>query len=161
MPKLASSELTEDLHKRLGGQFLHDHATKVIVVHTVDANGWPHPAILSYFEVVAKDRHNIRMATYSTSNTTENLRQRGKVTLSIFDERAVYYIKGIATELRRAMRSAPHNSKLNVKVEQVLIDEADPVLEPGAYIASGITCVNPRIEADRERMNAVIEELLE
>lgn len=156
MPKSASRELTEDLYRRLCGESVAEHASKVILIHTVDEKGWAHPAVLSYFEVVAKDRRNIRLATYKTSKTTENMRRTGKVTLSVFDERVVYYIKGTASELARGMRSAPHNSKLNVVVEEVLVDQADPVLEPGAYIASGITCVNPNPPS-----TAVMQELLE
>ena len=156
MPKSASRELTEDLYRRLSGQFIGENANKVVLVHTVDEQGWAHPAILSYFEVAAKDRCNIRLATYKTSRTTENIRRRGKVTLSIFDERTTYYIKGTASELAREMKAAPHNSKLNVVVEEVLIDQADPVLEPGAYITGGITYVNPNPPAV-----AVLKELLE
>ena len=156
MPKFASRELTEDLYRRLCGQFIGDHADKVILIHTVDENGWAHPAVLSYFEVAAKDRFNIRIATYKTSRTTENLRRTGKVTLSLFDERVAYYINGTTSEIAREMRAAPHNSKLNVAVEEVLVDQADPVLEPGAYIASGIRVVNPNPPAA-----AILKELLE
>lgn len=156
MPKSASRELTDDLYRRLGGQFVAEHASKVILIHTVDEKGWAHPAVLSYFEVAAKDRSNIRLATYKTSRTTENIRRTGKVTLSIFDERVAYYIKGTAAELSREMRTALHNSKLNLVVEEVLVDQADPVLEPGAYIAGGITVVNPNPPA-----TAILKELLE
>jgi hypothetical protein len=156
VPKSASRQLTDDLFRRLSGQFIKDHADKVILIHTVDEKGWAHPAVLSYFEVVAKDRANVRIATYRTSRTTENFRRTGKVTLSIFDERVAYYIKGSVSGLAREMKSAPHNSKLNVLVEEVLVDQADPVLEPGAYIASGIRVVNPNPPA-----MAMLKELLE
>jgi hypothetical protein len=142
VPKTAGCELTDDLYRRLSGEFIDECRNKVILIHTVDENGWTHPAILSYFEVAAKDRHNIRLATYKTSRTTQNIRRTGKVTLSIFDERVVYYIKGTA-EIAGAMRSAAHNARINVAVEEVLIDQADPVLEPGAYITGGITVANP------------------
>ena len=155
MPKSASRELTDDLYRRLCGQFVSEHAHKVILIHTVDEKGWAHPAVLSYFEVAATDRRNIRIATYKTSNTTNNMRRTGKVTLSIFDERATYYIKGTVSELAHEMRSAPHNSKLNVVVEEVLVDTADPVLEPGAYVSGGITVVNPNTPA-----TAILKELL-
>ena len=141
--KKTYSELTNDLYRRLCGRFIEEYANKVILIHTVDERSWAHPAILSYFEVVAIDCRNIRLAAYTNSQTTENMRKRGKVTLSVFDERLAAYIKGTATELCAQMRSAPHNSKLNVFVEQVLIDSADPVLEPGAYITSGIRYQNP------------------
>ena len=154
MPKSAGRELTDDLFRRLCGKFVDEHASQVILIHTVDENGWPHPAILSYFEVAATDRHNIRLATYKTSRTTRNIRRTGKVTLSIFDERVVYYIKGTA-EIAGNMRSATHNARINVGVEEVLIDQADPMLEPGAYITAGITCANPNPPA-----RAVLKELL-
>jgi len=156
VPKSVSRVLTDDLYRRLCGQFIAEHAGKVVLIHTVDEKGWAHPAILSYFEVAAMDRRNIRLATYKTSRTTENVRRTGKVTLSIFDERVTYYIKGTALEIAREMRSAPHNSKFNVVVEEVLVDQADPVLEPGAYIASGISVVNPNPPA-----MAILKELLE
>jgi Pyridoxamine 5'-phosphate oxidase len=156
VPKSAGRELTDDLFRRLCGQFVGEHAHKVVLIHTVDENGWPHPAILSYFEVAAKDRHNIRLATYTTSRTTENIRRRGKVTLSIFDERVTYYIKGTGLEIAGEMSSASYNSKLNLAVEEVLTDQADPVREPGAYITAGINCANPNPPS-----NAVLKELLE
>jgi Pyridoxamine 5'-phosphate oxidase len=156
VPKSAGHELTDDLFRRLCGKFVEEQAHKVVLIHTIDEKGWPHPAILSYYEVAAKDRRNIRLATYKTSRTTENIRRTGQVTLSVFDERATYYIKGTAAEIDREMRSAPHNSKLNVAVAEVLVDQADPVLEPGAYITSGITYtgVNPSAIA-------VLKELME
>ena len=155
MPKSAGHELTDDLFRRLCGKFVEEHAHKVVLIHTIDEKGWPHPAILSYYEVAAKDRRNIRLATYKTSRTTENIRRTGRVTLSVFDERVTYYIKGSAAEIDREMRSAPHNSKLNVAVAEVIVDQADPVLEPGAHITSGITYANPNPPA-----LSVLQELL-
>jgi general stress protein 26 len=155
VPKSAGRELTDDLLRRLCGEFVEEHSNKVILIHTVDENGWPHPAILSYFEVAAKDRHNIQLATYKDSHTTQNIRRTGKVTLSIFDERVTYYIKGTASEVAREMRAAPYNSKLQMFVEQVLVDYADPTREPGAYITAGITYINPNSSS-----LAVFKELL-
>ncbi|HYR84616.1 MAG TPA: pyridoxamine 5'-phosphate oxidase family protein [Terriglobia bacterium] len=161
MPKFVSKELPEGLYARLSGHEVERYLDKVILLYTVDANGWPHPSLLSYFEVAAKDRSNLRLATYMNSNTTENMRRNGKVTLSVFDERVAYSIKGKAEEIRREMQSVPRNSLLNVAVDQVLVDEADPVLEPGAYIASGVTCVNPNPGRERTWRNDVLKELID
>jgi hypothetical protein len=161
MPKLAGTELTQDLYRRLCGRFVGEYVNQVILIHTVDSNGWPHPAILSYFEVLAADLHNIRLATWKTSTTTENMRRNGKVTLSVFDDHVTCYIKGAASEVRSEMESSPHNSKLNVVVEQVLVDQSDPVLEPGAYVASGILWVTPDIAAARSRGALILKELME
>jgi hypothetical protein len=161
MAKLIDKVLTPDLEGRLCGRFVEELADQVILIHTVDSDGWPHLAVLSYFEVVAIDRGNIRLATYKTSRTSDNMRQREKVTLSIFDERTTYYLKGTAQELRQEMHSTPHSSMFNVSLAQVFTDYADPVLEPGAYISSGITCVNPHVRSEQARYEATLKELSE
>jgi hypothetical protein len=161
MAKLIDTVLTEDLERRLCGRFVEERADQVILIHTVDSDGWPHPAVLSYFEVMATDRRNIRLATYTNSRTSENMRRREKLTLSIFDERATFYLKGKAEESLKQMQSAPHNSIFNISLAQVFSDHADPVLEPGAYISSGITCVNPHLQSDRARHAAILKELSE
>src|SRR5436309_14219654 len=118
MPKLVSKELTEDLYTRLCGRFVDRYLDQVILLYTVDKNGWPHPSILSYFEVAAQDRTNLRVATYRDSNTTENMRRNGRVTLSVFDQRMAYSIKGTAEEVRREMRALSRSSMLRVDVDQ-------------------------------------------
>ena len=82
------------------------------------------------------------------------------MTLSIFDQRMAYSIKGTAEEMRQEMRSLSRNTMLNVAVDQVFVDEADPVLESGAYIAGGISCMNPNLGAERTWRNEVLEELM-
>ena len=161
MPKSVSRELPEDLYARLSGSSADRYLDQVILLYTVDGNGWAHPAILSYFEVAARDRTNLRLATYKESNTTENMRRSGKVTLSIFDRRIAYSIKGTAREISREMKSVGRNAMLNVSIDQVLVDEADPVLEPGAYISSGVKCANPNLGAERTWRNEVLKELME
>ena len=89
------------------------------------------------------------------------MRRNGKVTLSVFDERVAYSIKGKAEEIRRQMQSVSRNSLLNLAIDQVLVDEADPDLEPGAYISGGVTCVNPNLGAERTWRNEVLKELMD
>ena len=160
MSHFVGDELTEDLLGRLSGRDLESVADKVILVVTMDDARWPHPAMLSYFEVVALDQRNIRMATYTKSNTTKNMRNYGKATLLIIDERVAYYIKGRARELKAGMDSSPHNSKLNFAVEQVLADEANEEFEPGAYVAGGITYRNPNRAQELLKAREVLQELL-
>ena len=99
MPRLISHELPDDLYSRLNGREIEKYLNHAVLLYTVDGSGWPHPSLLSYFEVGAKDRKNLRLATYNTSNTTENMRRNGIVTLSIFDLRVAYAIKGRAQEM--------------------------------------------------------------
>jgi hypothetical protein len=161
LTRFVSNELPDDLYRRLTGNDLEACAEKVILICTVDANGWPHPAMLSYFEVIAKDRRNIRLATYKNSTTTKNMRRNGKLTVLVIDERVAYYIKGQVEQLSEAMNSSPHNSKLNLRVEQVLADEADQSRERGTYVAGGITYKNPNLAAEQQKAKEILRELLE
>lgn len=143
MSRLLGSNLPDDLYRKLAGGDLESCAEKAIVVCTVDSNGWPHPAMLSYFEVAARDASTLRLATYKDSTTTGNMRHNGKLTVLIIDERIAYYIKGTARELAREMACSPHNSKIDLHVEQVLADAANEEFEPGVYVTSGVTYKRP------------------
>ena len=160
MPRLRTELLTEDLYRRLRGSEVESRANHAILLCTVDADGWPHPAMLSYFEVAAPDRHNLRLAVYNTSRTCANMHERGKATLVIVDAGLVCYVSGFVTEIVPAMREAPYNAKLNLRIEQVLFDEASADLEPGVHVTSGMTC-SPRTARALARAQAVLAELLE
>ncbi len=157
MARFIGSELPEDLYERLAGNHLQACAEKAVLICTVDQQGWPHPAILSYFEVIAKDKHNIRLATYKDSSTMSNMRRNGKLTILIIDERMACYIKGRVEVLSQEMSSSPHNSKLNLRVEQVLADEANEEFEPGVYITSGVTYKRP---VEQSQATEMLKELL-
>ena len=158
MARVRSERLTEALERRLSGSDADSLAQLAIVLCTVDADGWPHPAMLSYFEVAARDPHNIRLAVYNGSRTCANMRERGKATLILVDEGMVCYVRGATTEVAPSMRSAPYNAALNMRVEQVVFDEPPPDLEPGAFVVSGITFM-PRTGASLARARAVLAEL--
>jgi Pyridoxamine 5'-phosphate oxidase len=124
------------LNRELLGYLTGDPASKkgsVVLVATTDQEGWPHLAMLSHWEIVAKDRKNLRVATYTGSKTTANMKERGKVTAIAVDGGMTYYIKGSARVVREEMKSDAGNTMLNVRVDEVLRDEL-----PGAEIVSGI-----------------------
>lgn len=156
---LVGDALPDDIFEALRGRDLAAMADRVVVVSTVDERGFPHPALLSYFEVVALDRRTIRLATYAESRTTRNAKREGKLTLVLVDAEFVYYVKGAVRPLAESMRVTPYNAKLEVQVLEVLRDAPDPVREPGAHIASGIRYVNPQRAAELERAERVIAEL--
>jgi hypothetical protein len=161
MSTRVGDQLPEDLFIAVSGRALAAVADRVIVVLTTDDGGFPHPALLSYFEVVAIDRRTIRLATYAESRTTRNATRLGKVTLIFIDAEFVYYVKGVVRQLAASMRATPYNAKLDVQVQEVLRDAPDPVREPGAHIANGIRYVNPQRTAELERARLVIAELRE
>ena len=160
MARVRAALLTDDLFRRLGGSDAGSLADHAIVVCTVEPDGWPHPAMLSYFEVAAVDRQNLRLGVYQNSRTCANMRARGKATLIIVDAGLVCYVRGAITQLAPAMREAPYNAKLNLRVEQVVFDEAPPALEPGVGVTSGIRH-SPRTPESLARAQAVLAELLE
>ena len=158
MARLRTSTLTDDLYLRLNGTEIDSLATLAIVVCTVDADGWPHPAMLSYFEVAAVDRQNLRLAIYNDSRTCANMRGRGKATLIVVDKNLSCYIRGVVEQLVPAMACAPFNAMLNLRVDEVTFDEPPPDLEPGAYVTSGVT-YRPRTGAPLAQARAVLAEL--
>src|SRR5438093_9717924 len=125
MSRKLGTTLPADLLTRLAGGNLEPVASKVIQIVTVDAGGWPHAALLSYFEVVAKDPTSVRLATYANSTTSGNMRRNGKVTLVVIDERVAYYVKGHAVELTSSMQATEWNAAFECRVADVTADEAN------------------------------------
>ena len=160
MAKRRSSELTEDLVARLGGAGVDALAGEAIVVCTVDPEGWPHPAMLSYFEVVARDTRTLRLAVYTNSSTCANMRERGRATLILAGPGLVCSVRGTVAELAPAMREASYNAKLELHIDQVVFDEPPPELEPGVGVTSGIM-YSPRTPEALVRARAILSELLE
>lgn len=134
MSRLVGKELTKLLLDRLNGQNLTPHESKIIPIFTLDDLGWPHPALLSYYEVVAKNSSTVDLALWKDSSTANNLRRLGKVTLMITDKGLNYYLKGSVKELEAEMAGAPQVSRFRIATEQLLEDQ-----EPNAEITSGLT----------------------
>jgi hypothetical protein len=134
MSRLVGKELTKLLLDRLNGQNVTPHESKIIPIFTLDDLGWPHPALLSYYEVVAKNSSTVDLALWKDSSTANNLRRLGKVTLMITDKGLNYYLKGSVKELEAEMAGAPQVSRFRIATEQLLEDQ-----EPNAEITSGLT----------------------
>jgi hypothetical protein len=160
MATLVGPSLSADLLERLRGRALEDVAGKAIQIVTVDDGGWPHPALLSYFEIVALGPTSLRLAIYATSTTARNLRRDGRVTLAILDDRVAYYVKGASSELSPRMRSAPENASFEVHVEAVLADAADSTDAGASWVTGGITYATADPAATLERARRILGELI-
>ena len=68
MSRELGNELPGALLSLLDGRDLPGRMAKAILIATVDTNGWAHPALLSYGEVVALDARRLRVATSVTSS---------------------------------------------------------------------------------------------
>jgi hypothetical protein len=134
MSRLIGKELTPALLQRLGGAEVETHEGKIIPICTIDEAGWAHPALLSYYEVVAKDSSTLDMAVWKDSSTAINLRNAGKVTFIISDNAVNYYLKGSVRELEFEMTGATPVSRFRITLEQVIEDQ-----EANAEITTGLT----------------------
>jgi len=134
MSQLLGKELTAALLQRLSGAEIDSHEGKIIPIFTIDEFGWAHPALLSYYEIAAKNASTLDMALWKDSSTSKNLRQAGKVTLMISDKGVNYYLKGSVRELYYEMPGAAPVSRFRVALEQVIEDQ-----EPNAEITTGLT----------------------
>ena len=128
MSKALGSELPEELVQDLNGQDLAAKWSKTIPLVTVDGDGFPHFAILSYGEILAEGPGRLRIGLYPNSSTTRNIQARPKLSLLVVLGDSVYYVKGTAAE-----KPAQNVVRFDVTVEQVLVDN-----EPGARITGGI-----------------------
>ncbi|MBI2986541.1 MAG: pyridoxamine 5'-phosphate oxidase family protein [Deltaproteobacteria bacterium] len=154
MSQFLGKELTTELFERLKGMDVGSKAGKAIVIVTVDDQGWAHPAMLSYYEVVAKDRSRIDLAIGKTSTTAKNLRGTGKITLLITDSGMNYYLKGGVREIRESMGGVSFMSLFRVELEKVLEDQ-----EPDAAIISGVTFSRPQKKEASELAEKIFAEL--
>ena len=137
------TELPPDLFNALWYEDVTVEHGRAILIVTADENGWPHPALLSFREVGARDPNTIRVVTYNGSTTTRNMRENGKLTIVFVDERFTYYVKGTAREIPPHLTGAgEYFATMDVKITQILKDFTGSD-EEGAYIISGITFHNP------------------
>ena len=134
MSQLLGKALTPALLERLGGMQIEAHEGKIIPILTLDEEGWPHPALLSYYEIVAKDPTTLETAVWKNSSTANNLRHAGKITLMVTDQGANYYLKGSVRELEYEMTGAAPVSRFRITLEQVIEDQ-----EANAQITTGLT----------------------
>ena len=134
MSQLLGKELTPSLLERLGGSRIETHEGKIIPIFTLDEAGWPHPALLSYYEIVAKNTTTLDTAVWKNSSTAVNLRRGGKITLMVSDHAVNYYLKGSVKELEYEMTGAAAVSRFRIILEQVIEDQ-----EANAEITTGLT----------------------
>jgi hypothetical protein len=131
-----------------------DHA---IVMCTIDEHGWPHPAMLSAFEVAARDASNVRLALHVSSHSTRNLKANGKLSIVLAHEEGVYYVKGDVLMRAASMRNAPYNAAFNLRVDSVLEDNASDYER--ARLISGIRI--ERADFDVAAARVIRDELMD
>ena len=139
--------LDEALFLRLSGQGLATRAQEAILIATVDDRGRPHPALLSYGEVVAVTPAVLRLALSASSTTARNLGERRALTLCLVGPDGAAYVKAAARALPAPSLADEGLAAFEAGVEEVLVDA--PAAGEKARLTSGITFVadDPRGQA--------------
>ena len=160
MARELGNALPDLLCELLGGRDLSARMGQAILISTTDAEGWSHPALLSYGEMVAVDARRLRLALYRTSRTSGNLRRNGKLTVCLIGPNMAYYIKAAAGAPQDPMEGFVHLARFEARIESVLADQGREDLEPGTRITGGILFDPGRpIEETLQGWQAVVDGL--
>jgi hypothetical protein len=129
--------LDEALFRRLSGD-VPLRQQEAILIATVDEHGRPHPALLSYGEVLAVTPAVLRLAVSAESTTARNLAERGALTLCLVGPDGAAYVKAAARPLPAESSLAARGLvAFEARVEEVLVDA--PAAGETAHLISGIT----------------------
>jgi hypothetical protein len=113
-----------------------DPPEEAVVLATVDAYGWPHPALMSYAALAALDAGRLRLAVHAGSRSARHLRDGGRATLVFADGTLCLYVKGEALALP-PVGAWPDLARFELVVRDVLEDAARGE-EAGARLRSGL-----------------------
>ena len=109
-----------------------------VAICTIDPDGLPHPALLSYAELAADNGRSMRASIYGASSTAGHLRQQGRVALLFVDPEGTYYVKALVAGPDTPHPSGSGMTTFPLTVVAVLADAVDTSREPAAEITSGI-----------------------
>ena len=93
MTRSIGPTLSASLVERLSQHDLTERLGLGLPFVTVDAEGRPHPMLLSYLELRAYDTRTLGLVIQAQSGSARNLSQRGTGTLMVVDPDAVVYVK--------------------------------------------------------------------
>jgi hypothetical protein len=140
MSRSLGPALTSDLLARLSQVDLPARLGRALPLITLDAQGRPHPMLLSPLEVLAVAPDRLRVVIGAGSRSEANLQARGAGTLLVLDADLAVYVKcrAVAGPLR-----AGGLSRFDLVVEDVLEDLAGGE-EGGTRLTGGVTYAPPQ-----------------
>ena len=148
MSRLVGKEMPDELFALMSGKAVE--AGKVFIMATMDEKGWAHPAMGSYYELVAKSPGRIHLAVGKNSTTERNLVRTGALTLVVTDHGMNFYLKGDARRTQEQLANTPF-ALFQVELHTVLEDQ-----ESGVTIVTGV-----RYESDQSRNAGFMQQMLE
>jgi pyridoxamine 5'-phosphate oxidase-like protein len=156
MSRFVGDQLNDALLSRLSLETAIEHSHRALVIATIDEHGWPHPAMVSSLELVARDSRNIRLALHTRSRSLRNVCENGRLTVIVADEQGVHYIKGDALVVSPALASRTELAGVNLRVDSVLEDVAADYEH--ARLTTGIRVERDAI--DRAACGRLLQELV-
>jgi hypothetical protein len=107
--------------------------TQALRLSTIDAEGWPHAALLSAGDMVAMPNGYIRFVLFPQSGTVTNLNRDGRLTLTLS-------LDGGMCELRMRARRLSHSAKeVPLAFFEAEIEAVRHHVAPYAAVTDGIT----------------------
>jgi hypothetical protein len=134
MPRSLGSQLPAELRPLFDGANLASKVGETFLLLTIDADGWPHMAMLSAGELVLADAFTLHAALWLNSTATRNLEHAGRGLLALTCGGAGYYIR--LTARRAADLDLGENGRLAAFVLRVEDVQEDAVSY--AELTSGI-----------------------
>ena len=93
MTKSLGPTLTDALVERFSQRALRERLGVALPLITVDADGRPHPMLLSYLEIRAYDARTVGLVMLARSRSAQNLLERGTATLMAVEPEGTVYVK--------------------------------------------------------------------
>jgi hypothetical protein len=87
------AQLPPEVVALLDGRRLEDKDGMAFVLMTTGDHGWPHAALLSVGEVLARSPGDVALALHRTSGTTANLTRTGRATLLVIAPPVAYTVR--------------------------------------------------------------------
>lgn len=126
MTRLVGAALSPALVARLGQGDLERRLGVGLPFVTLDAQGRPHPMLLSYLELRAYDTRTLGLVVQASSGSARNLAERRVGTLLVVEPEAIVYVKTRALDGPLAVEAgeAFGLGYFLLEVEQVVEDSA-------------------------------------
>lgn len=131
MSRLLGDTLPDDLVAALDGTGLASKVGPAYLLVTSDVDGTPRPCMLSAGELLAVDRHRLRLALWPGSQTSVNLARGGRALLCHVAPRRVIYLRGLA----RALAAGPD---IDLDCFELEIDSVESDEHAGMPVTTGI-----------------------
>ncbi len=142
MSRSLGPRLPADLMARLSQVELAAHLGKAIPLITLDAEGRPHPMLLSYLEVRAQDPRTIRIVIGAGSQSARNLVERRVATLLLVEPEQTVYVKARTRTGPAPVEDLPNCGLFVLGVEDVL-EDAPTEWESGIRVTGGVRYAPP------------------